>query len=326
MIHLEEIVAATGSFPSIFWKRYNRTLYSDDPIIQEALAHLKNSQGKHIRPLLMALTIKLLGKDITDELIDSAILIELLHSASLIHDDVIDLSTLRRGKPTLNSIYGNHISVLVGDFILARCFNYAVMHCPKNVLEVVSEAGMFLSMGEIYQLRASESNQIIAEEEYFKIIKRKTATLFSASTFIASLIAKANSEVTASLTKLGQLIGFAFQIKDDLFDYYPKVDIGKPSGLDLLEGKVTLPLIYVYKNSSEKEKIELTSLIKKAPKEEAIRNHLVKIAIDKGGVEATQKKLESILKEAEVILSFFIDSEAKIALSKLVDFLYFRSY
>lgn len=326
MKELEAIASVTGSFLPDFLNNYQEVLTSQDPLVANALAKIKHTNGKHIRPLLMGLVVKLLGKEITSSVIDASVLLELLHAASLIHDDVIDLSPLRRGEPTLNAIYGNHVSVLVGDYVLAKCFHYAVAHCDKAIMEVVALAGMFLSIGEMHQAKATQELQVISEEEYLKIIEKKTGTLFEATTTIGSLCAKASDKEQKTLAHLGRAIGLAFQIKDDLFDYYEESQTGKPAGLDLQEGKATLPLIYVYHQADSSRQEEITKLLREASKSQSARRALVQIAHEGGGVDYAKQRLDEILHEAEAIIKSFPSSDAQEALLKLCNFLYIRSF
>ncbi len=326
MKELEEIAQVTGSFLPDFIKKYQEVLTSNDPLIDQALSKIKSGRGKHIRPILLALVVKLLGHEITSSEVDAAVLLELLHCASLIHDDVIDLSPLRRGEPTLNSIYGNHISVLVGDYILAKCFHHAVRHCSQSIMEVVALAGMYLSTGELYQAKATQGLQVITEKEYFNIIQKKTGTLFEATTQIGALCAKSAMEDRSKLANLGRLLGLAFQIKDDIFDFYDDPQKGKPAGLDLAEGKITLPLIYTFYSAENALQKEVKILLDQAQASLEARKRLVKLAHDSGGLNYAQEKLKEILHQADAIIHEFSPSPAQEALLKLCDFLYFRSF
>lgn len=323
---LQQITSATGDFLPRFITANREMLSSSDPLVSKMLEHLLKSNGKFIRPLLVALSNRLAGGDVSDKVVNAAVLIELLHNASLIHDDVIDNSPIRRGNATLNKLFGNHTAVLVGDYLLARGFLFAVTHCDAVIMQALAEAGMLISIGELHQDEVSRQNKVMNEEQYFRIIDRKTGALFKAATFFGGHLAGASDEEIASLTSLGSYIGSAFQIKDDLFDYLQQEDIGKPIGLDLAEGKVTLPLIYAYREASSEVRQEIETLLAKASSVEDARKALIAIAFAQGGVSKSLSYLEATLQKAEEVIRSFPSGEAHEALLQLCDFLYIRSY
>ena len=206
-----------------FNKYFEASLRSETTRLQSAIDVILNSTGKHVRPLLVLLTAKVCGQ-VTDNTINSAVLLELLHTATLIHDDVIDETKQRRGVPSLNAIFDNRISVLVGDYVLSTALIRSIQ----------------TGEGEIKQLETAEES-ILDENCYLQVIKKKTATLLSACTEIGAISSGASAEVIALCREFGEYLGYCFQIKDDIFDYFKEANIGKPTGNDIREGKVTLP-------------------------------------------------------------------------------------
>lgn len=323
---LKEISQSTGEFLPLFSLKFQKVLSSEDPIIGNILENVTRGEGKHIRPLLLALSHLLAGGEISEKVVDVAILLELLHSASLIHDDVIDDSSERRGIPTLNQQYNNRTAVLVGDYILALSFSEAVKNCDPIITQTLAYSGLILSMGEIYQEDSSLSKKFMTRERYFQIIRRKTGILFEAATFFGGHLAEASEETLKLLKDLGSFLGTAFQLKDDLFDYFTQNSTGKPAGLDLEEGKVTLPLIYAYEVADNQLRIKMESLLSEAPSNPKSREKLIDLAFSSGGVEDSTKYLKSILAEAKRLILSFPDSCAQKSLLKLCDFLFLRTY
>lgn len=246
-----------------FKELYNSALFSNNPLLKEVLGYIKKRNGKMMRPTLIFLIAKLLDK-VELSTYHAALSLELLHTASLIHDDVVDESDKRRGQSSVNAIYNNKVSVLVGDYMLATSLQHSSMTNNIEIVKLVALLGQHLSEGEIVQL-SSINNDLFSVDTYYEIIKKKTAALFMASAVIAGLSVNADESTLEKLKLFGQYIGIAFQIKDDIFDYFPSSIIGKPTGNDMLEGKLTLPALYVL-NKFQND--EMTSIAKR------IRSHL----------------------------------------------------
>lgn len=321
---LTKVQHPTGDFFDRFEAAYGKALSSDSPVIREALEHIKLTKGKYIRPLLVALSALLCGGEANKEAVNASVILELLHTSSLIHDDVIDNSPERRGQTTLNALYDNHTAVLVGDFVLATGFNYGLMHCKPSLLTMLANAGMMLSIGEISQINATKQSNIIDEGTYFDIIQRKTATLFEAAALFGGLTTASPPETCEKLAQMGRAIGYAFQIKDDIFDYFPSDDLGKPTGIDLQEGKVTLPLIYIYQKAGKPARQEIERLRHQAIRSEAARQRLISMAKEQGGIAMACKRLNEEIIKAKELLGGFSESEAREALVKLCDYLALR--
>jgi octaprenyl-diphosphate synthase len=225
-----------------------KTLFADslrsaNPLLNEVLAYVKQRSGKMMRPLLTLLAAKACGT-VNEATLHAAIALELLHTASLVHDDVVDESELRRGQSSVNATYNNKMAVLVGDYMLATCLHHSSLTHSVEIVNCVSELGQLLSEGEIVQL-ANTSATNFSEEIYFEVIRKKTAALFATCARVGALSVGALPEVVERLRQMGELLGIAFQIKDDLFDYSENPELGKPTGNDMREGKLTLPALYI---------------------------------------------------------------------------------
>lgn len=297
---------------------YNKSLHSNNPLLQEIVAHVTKSSGKMMRPILVMLSSKLCG-GVTDSTISAAVALELLHVASLIHDDVVDNSDMRRGLASVMAQFENKAAVLGGDFFLSTALCEAVKTNNLGVMQTISSLGRILIDGEMLQL-AESRNHSFKEENYFSIIKSKTAALFSASAKLGALSSSAISEENIEkLTKLGEYIGICFQIKDDIFDFEPKNNTGKPYGNDIQEGKVTLPLLYVYNHASEEEKKYISECIDEKNVEE-----LVKIVAENGGIEYANMLLNRYYTKAQKILEDFPTSPIKESLELYIEYLLSR--
>jgi octaprenyl-diphosphate synthase len=275
-------------------------------------------KGKEIRPILVFLCAKLCG-EISQSTYTAAALTQLLHTATLIHDDVVDEAYERRGFFSINALWKTKAAVLVGDFLLSKGLLIALDSNEFGQLKVVSEAVREMSEGELLQLEKSRKLNI-TEEIYFDIIYKKTASLIASCTQLGALSAKANEEDQQKMKKFGEQLGIAFQMKDDLFDYEKQGDIGKPTGNDIKEKKLTLPLIYVLKKVSEKERRWALKIIRKYNKNSEKVNELISFVKEKGGIEYTREKMMEYKQNALDILVDFPSSEAREALINLVDY------
>ncbi len=323
---LAQAFEATGDFIYRFTERFEEALAANDRFVEDVLERVKQSKGKHIRPLLVALSAKLVGGTITNKVIDAAVLVEMLHTASLIHDDVVDLSCIRRGSPTLNAVYSNHTAVLSGDYILARCFAFGLENLTEAELIEIALAGQNLTTGEMLQIEQARNKKIMTEQLYWEIIEKKTATLFATSAFLGGVVSNANSLQLETLRMLGRTIGQAFQIKDDLFDYTNDPKTGKPFGLDLLEGKATLPIIRLSAASDSNKRLELDNLLAEAPKSNEARSRLINEAYYGGFVDDCAQKVRSLAETVKTSLQIFPSSSAKSAFLLLCDFLAEREF
>lgn len=319
MTALEKISSVIAEELNSFKKAYHKSLQSKNPLLQEIVAHVIQSSGKMMRPILVLLSAKLSG-GITEKTIKSAVALELLHVASLIHDDVVDNSSERRGLPSVMAEFKNKAAVLGGDFFLSTALCEAVKTQNLEVMDIISNLGRVLIDGELLQLNESRNHSFL-EENYFAIIKNKTAALFSASSRLGALSVDESDAINVeSLTRLGENIGICFQIKDDIFDFQPDNNTGKPYGNDIQEGKITLPLLYVYNNSTENEKKYINECILENNVEE-----IVKIVNEEGGIDYANSELNKYYKEAQQILNNFPASEVKDALALYIEYLLNRN-
>ena len=260
-----------------------------------------HTKGKQIRPILVLLSGKFFG-GISRNVLNAAAAIEMLHNASLIHDDVIDRSKERRGAPTINSIWDNHIAVLVGDYFVGGALKCAVNTGDVRILNVLSRLGTDLSIGEIDQIEYAQHRDI-DEQLYMRVIGRKTASLFTSCVEVGGLAAGATDEVLGDLKRFAQLLGLCFQIKDDTFDYFNNSTIGKPTGNDLREGKITLPLIYALGQENLPEHDEMIELVHKSELTDDDILRLVDFAKTNGGIEYAHQTMERLRVEAEAIMA-----------------------
>lgn len=319
MTTLEKISSIVAEDLNNFKKEYHTSLQSSNPLLQEIVAHVIQSSGKMMRPILVLLCAKLSG-GITEKTLKSAVALELLHVASLIHDDVVDNSAERRGLPSVMAEFKNKAAVLGGDFFLSTALCEAVSTQTVDVVSIIASLGRTLIDGELLQLSESR-NHSFKEENYFAIIKSKTAALFSASSQLGALsVENPDAENIARLTRLGENIGICFQIKDDIFDFQPDNKTGKPFGNDIQEGKVTLPLLYVYNNSTEAEKKNIEECILSNNVSE-----LVCLVNEKGGIDYAKAVLNKYYNEAIKLLNEFPASEVKDALALYIEYLLNRN-
>lgn len=302
---------------------FDAALAHEDDFLGQALAYVRSRKGKMMRPLLVILIARELGK-ISEDTLRSAVTLELLHTASLVHDDVVDESGERRGQRSVNAVYDNKVAVLVGDYLLSTSLLQATKTHNIKVVEIISRLGGTLSEGEVFQL-ANIRNESITEEAYFQIIHHKTAALFAACAELGAISAGANAVYVERAKKFGELVGLCFQIRDDIFDYYEDAEIGKPTGNDMLEGKLTLPAIYVVNQSDNSDIRCLAQLVKsgKATQSDILR--LVEYTKQYGGVEYAEKKMQQLHDEAIELLKSWNNNAVRQALEKYIDFVVERN-
>lgn len=302
---------------------YKDSIFCNNVRIQEIIDYIMKSDGKRIRPTLLLLAAKACG-EINNTTYNAAITVELLHTASLIHDDVVDESNIRRGMASLNAIYDNKMAVLAGDYFLSTALIKSVLTGNLELISNISDLGRDLAEGELNQLSLVKE-LIIDEDEYFQVIKKKTASLMSVCMRIGAMSVNASEEEVEKFTKLGELLGLCFQLRDDIFDYFTDA-IGKPTGNDIREGKITLPLLYTIKNAPENEKKELLSVIFSYDYTEENIQKLISYAKAHGGIDYAYKKIEEFKEEAEKIISTIPNIEVREALDATVDYIVERAY
>ena len=292
-----------------------RSINSDIGLATEVSSHLVNAGGKRIRPLICILTAKAFGYS-GKELIQLASAIELLHTATLIHDDVVDESISRRGKESIHRKWDNAHGVLVGDFVYSKAFQLMAGLKDPQIIKILADSTNSISEGEILQL-SLKSKELISEDDYFEIIGRKTAELFKASSRSAAVLSEASYEEVESAGDFAYSLGIAFQIQDDLLDYFGNEKVtGKKIGKDFLEGKITLPLLRAIKLASEENKKTIFKLMEKKNSSDLLQ--IIEIIKSSGALEGVQKTCDSYIDNCFTKLNFFPDSIYKTQLLNIV--------
>lgn len=315
---LQQIRSAIETEMSDFIQTWNQCMHSDNALLQEVLTHVSSRSGKMMRPMLTLLSAKLCGGVCQDTLY-SAVALELMHTATLIHDDVVDESEERRGLTSVNKTYDNKIAVLVGDFILALSIENVSKVTNNRFSSIVAATTQELASGELLQLK-SVHNQEISEEVYFRIIHQKTASLFAACAQAGTVSATNDENLIQRLSKFGETLGLCFQIRDDIFDYSQSAEIGKPTGNDMKEGKLTLPAIFVLKSYNNAEMLRIAKAVKNLSATESEINQLIDYTLQNGGIEYAEKRMFQLADEAKDLLSVFPDFTVKSALLSYVDY------
>ena len=301
-------------------------LRSDVNLIEKMSNHHLSSGGKRLRALLTLGSAKLTGHNENNRDINLAACVELIHSATLLHDDVIDESELRRGVKTTNSIWGNQSSILVGDYLLSRCFEMMVEDGDQEILKLLSSTSAKIAQGEVLQLQHKAEADLL-EETYIDIINLKTASLFAAATKTGACLSGSHEKEKKALESYGRNLGLAFQIADDALDYYAKEKLfGKEVGKDFFEGKVTLPLITIFQKGNEEEKSFLTEIMKKKQRTDEDFSETLALINKYKAVETTFKKAEYFVNVSFDSLAIFPDTEDKKILQNLTSFSLNRSF
>lgn len=309
MNFIEDIKRPIQAEMQMLEKTFAEALRTDNPLLLSVNEYVMQKSGKQLRPMLVILSAKMCG-DVNQTTIDGALSLELLHTASLIHDDVVDDTLERRGKPSINARWTNKIAILSGDYILSKSLQCAARTDSLPILKAMANIGMQLSDGELLQLVNAPISQA-SEKNYFTIIRKKTALLFSTCTEVGGLSVGADEKSLVHLRNFGEYLGICFQIKDDVFDYSENVHIGKPTGNDIRDGKVTLPLIYGLMNTSGGKRDEILSQIEnKSFTAEGIQA-ITRFAHESGGVEYALAQMEEYKNKAIGELDGFADSEIK---------------
>ena len=303
---------------SLFEKKFKDSLQSKVPLLDRIMHYIIKRKGKQMRPMFVFLSAKMFG-EITERSYRAASLIELLHTATLVHDDVVDESSFRRGFFSVNALWKNKIAVLVGDFLLSKGLLLSVENEDFDLLQIVSSAVKDMSEGELLQIEKSRLLDI-DEDIYFEIIRKKTAVLISSCCACGAISMGQNKEIVEKLSLFGEKVGISFQIKDDLFDYTQSTFIGKPTGIDIRQQKMTLPLIFTLNNVDTKTKNKIINVIKNHHKDDEKVAEVIEIVKQIGGLEYSQSKMKKYHKESLNILSNFPDNESRKSLEKLVDY------
>ena len=318
MERLEQIKQPISAEFEVFKQKFDASLQSSNPLLDEVIKFIKQRNGKMMRPVLALLMAKLCG-EIKDSTYYVAISLELLHTASLVHDDVVDESDERRGQSSVNAVYDNKVSVLVGDYLLATSLTNAALTGDVQLVELISRLGQNLSEGEIIQLSNIGASDF-SEEVYFDVIRKKTAALFATASEAGARSVKCSDEMAQKAALFGELIGIAFQIKDDIFDYFTSDVLGKPTGNDMREGKLTLPSLYVLNTLKDEAMISLALKIRalEATNEEIA--HFIEYVKENGGIEYATQVMKDYRSKALEVLPQTISQDLKDALTSFIDY------
>ena len=307
-----------------FVRLFNESLSHTDGLLSQVLEHIRHRGGKRMRPLLILLIAKNYG-GVNDVTLRSAVGLELLHTASLVHDDVVDESKERRGQPSVNAVYNNKVAVLVGDYVLSTALLNISYTNNSDILRSIAELGRNLSNGEILQL-SNIQNTEFSEDIYYDVIKMKTAALFEACCEVGTLSVNANERQIELAKEFGRNLGIIFQIRDDIFDYYDSKEIGKPTGNDMAEGKLTLPVLYALNSTHDSEMEDIARKVKRNDVTRYEIARLVDFTKNNGGIEyAERKMLELRQKCMEFIDSESVSEEIRTSLTAYIDYVIQRN-
>lgn len=299
-----------------------RSLNTSNELMNQVVSHYLTVKGKQIRPIMVILSAGLFG-NVNNHVLHAGAALEMLHNASLIHDDVVDETELRRGRSTVNSIWGNHIAVLVGDYFTSNALSAGIRTHNIEIISALSELGRELSLGEIDQICNARDHHF-DEESYISMIRKKTASLFMNCVKMGAEAAGATSEQYSPLVDYAELLGLCFQIKDDIFDYYDSQEIGKPTGNDLREGKVTMPLLYALNHAPAEEAEPMKDLLRRGNLSDEEITVLIDFAKRHGGIEYAYHRMGDMRSSAEKYLAHYPDSDWKQSFRDLFDYIISR--
>jgi octaprenyl-diphosphate synthase len=315
---LEQIKLPIKKEMDLFEEKFSNSMISDVPLLNRITHYVVKRKGKQMRPMFVFLTAKMMSDStlINEKVYRAASIIELIHTATLIHDDVVDSSDKRRGFFSLNALWKNKIAVLVGDFLLSKGMLLCIDNDDFDLLKIISKSVKDMSQGELLQIEKARRLDI-DEKTYFKIITKKTASLIASCCALGASASNSSKSQINKFYELGEKIGIAFQLKDDLFDYGNR-KIGKPTGIDIKEKKLTLPLIYALNNSSESKKKWLINSVKNS--NDYVIKDIISYVTEMGGIDYTQKKINEYYNSAVEDLKYFEDNEFKESLKKLIKY------
>lgn len=317
MMSVKEIMAPVKDEMVEFEDRFRASMKSKVPLLDKVTHYIIKRKGKQMRPLFIFLTAKMLGK-VNDKTYDAATLVELLHTATLVHDDVVDDANERRGFFSVNALWKNKIAVLVGDYMLSKVLLLSIENNNPHLLEVVARAVKEMSEGELLQIEKARKMDI-TEEVYYDVIRQKTASLIS-TCCEAGALSVDRTDISDKMRLFGEYIGVSFQLKDDIFDYGEPGNIGKPTGLDIRERKMTLPLIYTLNHSTPEIRKELINIVKNHNENPKKVKRAIQLVIENGGIEYAHSKMLEFKQNALDLLVDIPDSDAKTAILGLVDY------
>jgi len=316
-MRVEEIIAPVEKELAEFEQFFSSTMKSDVPLLDKVTHYLVKRKGKQIRPLFVFLSCKMFGET-NAKSFDAAALVELLHTATLVHDDVVDDANERRGYFSVNALWKNKIAVLVGDYMLSRILLLSIEKQNTDLLAIISRSVREMSEGELLQIEKARKLDI-TEDVYFEVIRKKTASLI-ATCCEAGYLASGGTTHREVMRLFGEKVGLSFQLKDDIFDFGSAAEIGKPTGNDIREQKMTLPIIYTLNNAPAAEATELRNIIKNHNDSESHIRKAIDLVKRNKGIEYAEQRMRSLGNEAKALLDEFPNNQAKMALLGLVEY------
>lgn len=322
MEQLEKIQSYLGAELKEMNEIISSTLSTPNDLMNSIVTSYLEKKGKQIRPVLVILSAKLFG-NVNQDVLHAGAALEMLHNATLIHDDIVDETSLRRGLPTINASWGNHIAVLVGDYFVSNALAAGIKTGHLTIISALSALGKELSLGEIDQI-CNVRDHHFDEGSYFTMIRKKTASLFMNCVKMGAEAAGASPEDYSPMVQYAELLGLCFQIKDDIFDYFPNPQIGKPTGNDLREGKVTLPLLFALNNAPEEDANRMKEMIIQGDLDSDKINILIEFAKKNGGIDYAFSVMRDMQKEADSIIDSYPDSESKRCFREIFEFIISR--
>lgn len=323
MVSVKDIKANVAEEMAIFEDKFKESMKSEVALLDKITHYIIKRKGKQMRPMFVFLSAKTIHGKVEEATYTAASLIELLHTATLVHDDVVDDANERRGFFSVNALWKNKIAVLVGDYLLSRGLLMSVDNNEYQLLQIVSTAVKEMSEGELLQIEKARKLDI-TEAVYFEIIRQKTASLIASCCAAGAASVSKDPSVVEKFKKFGELVGLAFQIKDDIFDYGDGEKIGKPTGNDIRERKMTLPLIYALSNAPIEVKRRLINIVKNHNEEPKKIREAIKLVVEAGGVKYAYDRMIKIKDEALELLKDLENNEAKEALIGLVEYTVYR--
>lgn len=323
MTNLADIRKPVEAELAAYQQLFDADLTHPDAYLDAALSYIRGRKGKMMRPILVLLVAKewttRQGREVPPAALMSAVTLELLHTASLVHDDVVDESGERRGQRSVNAVYDNKIAVLLGDYLLAHSLRAAARTGHLQIVDTIAALGGHLAEGEIYQLSNTEKEEI-AEESYYRVISHKTAALFRDCARLGAISADSTDEYVAEMTRLGEIIGIIFQIRDDIFDYYDDATIGKPRGNDMAEGKLTLPVIHALLSTHNEAMLQIALQVRKRTASPEEIHTLIQFTKDHGCIEYAEATMQRLRTEALALIGNFHTADIRQALTDYIDF------
>lgn len=319
---LDQIKAPVSAQMEQFTETFRRALSSDNPLLEKAVEHLLKAPGKQVRPMLVMLAARTVGQ-VNEQVIRVALALEMLHTASLVHDDVVDESDRRRGLPSLNAFLSNQVAVLAGDFILSKALECAAQTNDLRIVQYISKLGQTLAEGELLQLKSIDEEEF-SEPAYFDVVSRKTASLFSVSARLGVLAAGGTEDEAERMAQFGKLIGICFQLRDDVFDY-GTAEVGKPLGNDMREGKLTLPVIYALNRSGDETYREIAIKVRRGEATQEEIKALMEFAVNEGGLEYAVWRMKDMQGMADGLIPECEDQQINEVLHLLASFVAERS-